>query len=456
VGPPSRRGQTDGRTPIVPLRPYPAIASVLAVSLLITAAVTTGVTWAPSAAAEGLAAKPPVTTTTAPAAPTTTLPAPTVPDHGPGPNPAPGGTTTSTSTPAPTTTVAPQVINALVRSVQNDLAQIDAIAGYDQDKGIVSVDQANAAATDSNVDQATQTETQANDLVVASDAALAGAQHRLAAVAVALYVRADVDSAQGADPSGNAAVNRAVVLGILIGHGRDDVAAGKRQLTDAKDLLKSAQQHLAMAKVAQALAHNTLGKGAVALATAKLAAAGRAVKATTGTPLPAIMGPTALSVDELAGWYASTGYQANTTVPMATLAGMYLSTGKATGLRSDIAFAQSIVETGYFTFPSGGQVAGGDNNFAGIGACDSCAHGWRFPDAQTGVAAQIQLLEAYASPKKFPTPLVGRVGVAGCCPTWLALSGVWATATNYGYAILSIYKEILDWAIPQRLAAAGL
>jgi hypothetical protein len=46
--------------------------------------------------------------------------------------------------------------------------------------------------------------------------------------------------------------------------------------------------------------------------------------------------------------------------------------------------------------------------------------------------------------------------VAGCCLTWLALSGVWATATNYGYAILTVYKQMLDWAIPQRLVVAGL
>jgi hypothetical protein len=141
---------------------------------------------------------------------------------------------------------------------------------------------------------------------------------------------------------------------------------------------------------------------------------------------------------------------------MATLAGYYQSVGTAAGLRGDIAFAQSIVETGYFSFPSYGQVTGGDNNFAGIGACDSCAHGWSFPSAQTGVAAQVQLLSAYASTKALATPLVGRVGVAGCCQTWLSLSGVWATNPNYGYEILSVYQKILNWAIPVRLAAAGL
>ncbi|MDQ1421012.1 MAG: hypothetical protein QOJ52_2974 [Acidimicrobiaceae bacterium] len=416
---------------------------------------------APPAATSALGRKPVVvttTTTTVPPTTTTLLPLPTTPGHGPGPNPGgPTPSTTSTSIPAPTTTVSPQVIDALVRSVQNDLAQVDAIAGYDQDKGIVTANEANAASADSSVDAATRAERDATARVASGEASVADTQRRLAALAVALYVRSDMgQSAKIADPSVDAMVNRGVVLGILISHGRDQVAQAKRRLQDDRVVLRVAQQRAASARAFQAVAHQVLSKSAVALANAKLAAAGRAVKPTTGTPLPTIMGPAALNAGELAGWYAATHYQANTTVPMPTLAGYYLSNGTTVGLRGDIAFAQSIVETGYFTFPSGGQLLGTDNNFAGIGACDSCSHGWRFPDAQTGVAAQEQLLQAYATPKKIPTPLVGRVSVAGCCLTWLALSGVWATATNYGYAILTVYKQMLDWAIPQRLVVAGL
>jgi hypothetical protein len=349
------------------------------------------------------------------------------------------------------------VISALVQSVQNDLAQLDAIAGYDQDKGIVTVDQANAASADSDVDLATRAEAQATALVADSQAGLDSSQHRLAALGIALYVRSDVgQAAQTGDASDAATVNRGVVLGILITHGRDEVVQAKRQLQNDTAVFRLAQQRAASARAAQAIAHRSLSKSAVELANAKLAAAGRAVKLTTGIPIPNIMGPAALSAGELAGWYTTSGFQANTTVAMPVLAGYYLTSGAAAGLRGDIAFAQSIVETGYFTFPGGGQLLGTDNNFAGIGACDSCAHGWRFPTAETGVAAQVQLLQAYATPKKIPTPLVGRVSVAGCCQTWLSLSGVWATATNYGYAILSIYRKIIDWAIPQRLAAAGL
>lgn len=419
------------------------IAVLVTVTVVVTGA---GPAWA--------APFPTPTTTTVPA--TTTIPPLTLPPHGPGPNPAPGATT-STSTPAPTTTVDPRLVSALVRDVQHDLARLDAITGYDVDKGIVTVNQANSANADSDADLAAAAEAQAAATATATREELNGAVHRLSALAVALYVRSDLGAGtMAADPEGNASANRSVVLGILINHGQDNVAAARRQLRAAEAGLRDAQQRARSARATQAGAHQTLSKSAEQLTNAKLAAAGRAVLPTTGTPLPTIMGPVALSAGELAGWFTTKGFAANTTVAMPDLAGYYVTAGTAAGLRGDIAFAQSIVETGYFSFPSGGQLLGSDNNFAGIGACDTCAHGWRFPTAQTGVAAQVQLLQAYASPKKIPTPLVGKVSVAGCCSTWLALTGVWATASNYGYVILTVYKEILDWVIPQRVAAAGL
>jgi hypothetical protein len=171
---------------------------------------------------------------------------------------------------------------------------------------------------------------------------------------------------------------------------------------------------------------------------------------------PTILGPPVLSGTELAEWFASTGKHANITVSMAELAQDYASAGQLTAVRDDLAFAQSIIETGFFAFPAGGQLTPQDNNFAGIGACDSCAHGWSFADARTGVTAQLELLDAYASPTPVPTPLIGPVGVGGCCPTWMALAGKWASSLVYGISIMTIYHHMLAWVIPQRLVAAGL
>lgn len=177
---------------------------------------------------------------------------------------------------------------------------------------------------------------------------------------------------------------------------------------------------------------------------------------------PSILGASMLTPDEIAAWFAGTGHTPNTTVPIQQLIADYQQAAlggpstPATGVRFDLAFAQSVVETGYFSFPAYGQLTPGDNNFAGIGACDSCAHGWHFPDALTGVSAQMELLEAYSSPTKVATPLIGNVGVGGCCPTWMALAGKWASSTAYGISIMTVYQQMLASVIPQRLLAAGL
>ena len=53
---------------------------------------------------------------------------------------------------------------------------------------------------------------------------------------------------------------------------------------------------------------------------------------------------------------------------MLELAQDYIDEGTAAGVRGDIAFAQSILETGSFYFPDGGQLTPQDNNFAGMDA----------------------------------------------------------------------------------------
>ncbi len=54
-------------------------------------------------------------------------------------------------------------------------------------------------------------------------------------------------------------------------------------------------------------------------------------------------------------------------MPVAQLAQFYIEEGEAAQVRGDIAFAQSILETGSFSFPDGGQLTPTDNNFAGHG-----------------------------------------------------------------------------------------
>jgi hypothetical protein len=174
---------------------------------------------------------------------------------------------------------------------------------------------------------------------------------------------------------------------------------------------------------------------------------------------PSILSPSVLSASQIAAWFASTGYHARVTVPFGQLVDDYFKAADLTGVRGDIAFAQSVIETGYFSFPSYGQDAPEFNNFAGIGACDTCKHGWRFPSAMTGVLSQEELLQVYATPPhlagEYGKPS-SNFGIEGCCLTWMSLAGTWASSPAYGYDILNIYNKMLAWALPQELRSTGL
>jgi len=172
-----------------------------------------------------------------------------------------------------------------------------------------------------------------------------------------------------------------------------------------------------------------------------------------GGPATPIMGAARLTGTDIARWFRSQRREARTTVPIEELADIYIAEGDAAGVRGDIAFAQSVLETGSFFFPDRGQVRPADNNFAGIGACDSCSTGRGYPDARTGVRAQIQLLRAYADASVTATnlgyppvdPKLPSFFLKGRAPTWSGLTGTWATSTTYAPKIFELYFRILSW-----------
>ena len=170
---------------------------------------------------------------------------------------------------------------------------------------------------------------------------------------------------------------------------------------------------------------------------------------------PHILGAPVLSAAQMAGWFASTGARPRTTVPLSDLIADYLAAGRLTGVRGDLAFAQSVVETGYFSFPAGGQLAPKNNNFAGIGACDSCKHGRKFPSAMTGVWDQEALLSEYAGSPPVPGA-IGAGGVTGCCATWMSLAGVWATNPAYGFEIPFGIQGDAGLGLARRTAPGGI
>ena len=135
---------------------------------------------------------------------------------------------------------------------------------------------------------------------------------------------------------------------------------------------------------------------------------------------------------------------------------------RSEGVRGDIAFVQSILETGWFSF-AGSQIPPDANNFAGINAFDgrpglpNCSHGDSVPSRcfatpQHGVLVQIQLLRSYADPSaksaegRFISAPSDRAGDA---PIWEYFGGnncpcgklIWASASGYGIASSSCTRR---------------
>lgn len=97
------------------------------------------------------------------------------------------------------------------------------------------------------------------------------------------------------------------------------------------------------------------------------------------------------------------------------------------GVRADIVVAQAIKETGYFKF--GGILTYKDNNFAGIGVTGKPGEKNSFPDARTGIRAQVQHLKAYATTDPLVNTCVDprfNLVSRASAPSLEELAGKWA------------------------------
>ena len=145
----------------------------------------------------------------------------------------------------------------------------------------------------------------------------------------------------------------------------------------------------------------------------------------------------------------------NPAVPQSVLdmVPLYLSEGEAEGVRGDMAFVQSCLETGNFTF-SGSAVTLSQNNFCGLGVTQRGKAGLSFESPQLGIRAQVQHLKAYASTDKLRKARIDprfRYVTRGCAPyvEWLGQKENpqgkgWAAGEKYGEKILSILKAVMD------------
>lgn len=172
------------------------------------------------------------------------------------------------------------------------------------------------------------------------------------------------------------------------------------------------------------------------------------------TSFTPILGKSRLTPEQIAAWFVQQGVTPTIVTPILDLARIFVDEGNAQNVRGDIAFVQSVLETGWFAY-RGSMVKATDNNFSGLGACDTCSRGAIFATPADGVRAQIQHLWIYADPTASIATLARpqidprflKVQPPGKSPTWEQMgNGNWATSPDYAVNVLLLYNRMLKSA----------
>lgn len=199
----------------------------------------------------------------------------------------------------------------------------------------------------------------------------------------------------------------------------------------------------------------------LAVAEADILAEFFGMESSTTTEKTAIMGKAQATAQQMALFCRSKNSTPQlTSCSLEQLAEMFIEEGEVEGVRGDVAFAQSLHETGYFKY--GGIVLPTQNNYSGIGALNGNTTGQAasFHDPRTGVRAQIQHLKAYASTEALVNECVDprfSLVARGVAPyvEWLGAADNpqgrgWAVpGAGYGANIVKLLGRIMAQEIPQ-------
>lgn len=172
--------------------------------------------------------------------------------------------------------------------------------------------------------------------------------------------------------------------------------------------------------------------------------------ASTKTEKTAIMGTAVATTKQMQDYIKKVN--ANVAQSVLDMIPLYLSEGKTEGVRGDIAFAQSCLETGNFGF-SQSAVTLDQNNFAGMGVTQNGMKGLSFDTQQLGIRCQIQHLKAYATTEKLKNECIDprfKYVTRGCAEyvEWLGQKENpngkgWAAEVGYGAKITAILNAII-------------
>lgn len=170
-----------------------------------------------------------------------------------------------------------------------------------------------------------------------------------------------------------------------------------------------------------------------------------------------IMGKSSVTIEQMVDYFKSSGetYPAEALSKggadsIETFCQLYYDEAVAEGVRPEVAFVQTMKETGWLQY--GGDASIEQFNFAGLGTTGGGVAGNSYPDVQTGVRAQIQHLKAYATADALTQECVDdryEYVTKGCAPyvEWLGQQENpegygWATGDNYGYAIVDMIANL--------------
>ena len=170
-----------------------------------------------------------------------------------------------------------------------------------------------------------------------------------------------------------------------------------------------------------------------------------------------IMGNSRITVSEMVDYFQASGkpypqeaLSKGGTESIEEFCQMYYDEASAEGVRPEVAFVQTMKETGFLQY--GGDASIEQFNFAGLGTTGGGVPGNSYPDVQTGIRAQIQHLKAYATAEPLNGECVDEryeYVKKGAAPyvEWLGQKenpeGLgWATGENYGYDIVRMIRDM--------------
>lgn len=157
-----------------------------------------------------------------------------------------------------------------------------------------------------------------------------------------------------------------------------------------------------------------------------------------------IMGKSKISAEKMSAFVKSKNPNAQ---DIDRIAKAFVEVGEKYNIRGDVAFCQSIIETGWFKFDGGTAVTPDQHNYCGLGVTSKGVKGHAFDTVEDGVKAQIQHLYAYATKDALPKgeeiidPRFKYVS-RGVAPHWEDLNMRWAMNDKYGQHIISIYEQL--------------